>query len=132
MESNNLTRLGVHRGPDPLLVGFLLHKAPHLISFRFQAGEHHRAWLGGELDMEILGTGCKAFHPKVEEPRETDAHSPAEPIQGDALAQQLFDPLALRGRKTLVEGICSKLAAARFTLMILLPMASMTIFLAPV
>jgi len=82
--------------------------------------------------MEVIGTGCKAFHQKVQEPRETDTHGTADPTQGDALAQQLFDPLALLGCNTPVEGVRSQLAAARFTLMILLPMAGMAIFLVAV
>jgi hypothetical protein len=44
----------------------------------------------------------------------------------------LFDPLPLLGRNTPVHGISRELATARFTLMMLLPMVSMTIFLGPV
>jgi hypothetical protein len=68
----------------------------------------------------------------VQEPRETDTDGTADPAERDALVQQLFDPQALLGRNSPVEGVCGKLAAARFPLMILLPMASMTIFLVPV
>ena len=81
--------------------------------------------------MEVIGAGRKAFDHKVQEPRETDAHSTADPPEGDTLTQQLFDPQALLGRNAPVDGIRSKLAATRFTLMILLPMAGMAIFLVP-
>ena len=82
--------------------------------------------------MEILGTGRKAFHHKVQEPGETDAHGTADPAERDALAQQLFDPQALLMGNAPVEGVRGKLAAARFTLMILFPMAGMTVFLVSV
>ena len=39
MKGNNLAGGRIHSNPDPLLVGLLLHEAPHLIGFRFQAGE---------------------------------------------------------------------------------------------
>jgi hypothetical protein len=132
VESYDLTRLGIHRDPDPLLVGFLLHKAPHLIGFRFQAGYHHLSWLGGELGMQVIGTSREAFHEKVQEPRETDAPGTADPTEGEALAQQLFDPPALLGCHAPVEGIRGTLAAARFTLMVLFSMAGMAILLVSV
>ena len=81
--------------------------------------------------MQVLRTGRKAFHQKVQEPGETDAHSPAEPPEGDALAQQLFDLSALLVGNPLVHSVSRKLAAARFTLMVLLPVAGMAIFLVP-
>ena len=79
--------------------------------------------------MQVIGAGRKAFHHKVQEPRETDAHGTADPTERDALAQQLCDPPALLVRNAPVEGVRRKLAVARFTLMILFPMAGMTIFL---
>ncbi len=33
VKRNDLTALGVHGQPDPLLVGLLLHKAPHFVGF---------------------------------------------------------------------------------------------------
>jgi hypothetical protein len=82
--------------------------------------------------MQVIGTGREAFHEKVQEPRKTDAHGTADPTEGDALAQQLFDPPALLGRNAPVEGVRGKLAAARLTLMVLFPMAGMAIFLVSV
>jgi hypothetical protein len=86
VKRNDLARLGIHGDPDPLLVGLLLHEAPHLIRFRFQAGHQDFCRLGGELGMEMSGTGCKAFHQKVQEPRETHAYCPADPAERDTLA----------------------------------------------
>ena len=81
--------------------------------------------------MQVIRTGRKAFNHNVQEPRKTDAHSTADPAKRETLAQQLFDPLTLRGRNTPVRGVSRELATARFTLVILLPMAGMTIFLVP-
>jgi hypothetical protein len=132
VEGDDLARLGIHRDPDPWLVGFLLYEAPPLIGFRFQAGHHDLAGLGWALDMEVIGAGRKAFHRKVQEPCETDAHGTAAPAEREALAQQLCDPQALLVGNAPVEGVRGKLAAARFTLMILFPMAGMTVFLVSV
>jgi len=82
--------------------------------------------------MEVIGAGGKAFHQKMQEPGETDAHGTTDPAEREALAQQLFDPQALLRRNAPVEGVRGQLAAARCTLMILLPMAGMTIFLVSV
>ena len=87
--------------------------------------------MGGELRMQVIRTGRKAFNHTVQKPRQTDAHGTADPAKRETLAQQLCDPLTLRGRNTPVRGVSRELATARFTLVILLPMASMAIFLAP-
>ena len=81
--------------------------------------------------MQVIGTSRETFHQKVQQPGETHADGPADPTEGDALAQQLFDPPALLVRNAPVDGVRSKLAAARFTLMVLFPMAGMAIFLVP-
>jgi hypothetical protein len=109
VEGNDLTRCGVHRDPHPLLVGFLLHEALHLVGFRFQSGQHHGCWACWELDMEILGTGRKAFHHEVQEPRETDTHGTADPAQRDALTQQVFHHSAPLIRNEAVVGHGTKL-----------------------
>jgi len=82
--------------------------------------------------MEVIRTGRKAFHHTVQEPRETDAHRTTDTTQCDALAQQLCDPPALRGRNAAVHGGRRKLAAARFPLVMLFPMTGMSIFLVSV
>src|SRR4029450_2183606 len=51
MKRNNLARRGVHRQPNPLLVGLLLHKAPHFIGFRLKLVQQYFGWTGGELHM---------------------------------------------------------------------------------
>jgi hypothetical protein len=115
----------------PLLVRLLLHKAPHLIGFGFEPGQHHCGGTCGELDMEVIGTRSKALDHKVQEPRETDAHSPTDPTQRDAFPQQMFHSGAPLIRNEAVVGCGTKLVCARFALMILLPMAGMAIFLVP-
>ena len=52
-------------------------------------------------------------------------------MKRETFAQQLGDPLALRLGNGPVHSVYCKLAAARFALMILLPMAGMAIFLVP-
>ena len=81
--------------------------------------------------MEVFGTGRKAFHHKVQEPRETDTHGTADPAQRDALPQQVFYPRAPLIRNEAVIGRGTQLAFARFARMMLLPMAGMTMFLVP-
>jgi hypothetical protein len=83
----DLACLGIHSHPDPLLIGFRLHKAPHLIGFGFQLLNHDVCWLPRQLDVEVVGTGRKALHDKVQEPCQTDAHGTADPTERDALAQ---------------------------------------------
>jgi hypothetical protein len=119
MKRNDLAGGRIHRHPEPLFVGFVLHEAPPLIGFRLQPGQQHLSGLCGELGMQMLGTSRKAFDHKMQEPRETDTHGTADPPERETLTQQLFDPSALLGRNAPVEGIRSKLATARFTLMVL-------------
>src|SRR3712207_4258168 len=45
MKCNNLARLVVHGDPDPLLMGLLLHRPPHLFRFGFQPSEYHLRWI---------------------------------------------------------------------------------------
>ena len=82
--------------------------------------------------MQVLGTGRKAFHHKVQEPCETDSHGTANPPERETLTQQLSDLSALRLGNGPINGVSRKLAATRFTLVILLPMAGMAVFLVPV
>jgi hypothetical protein len=131
MKRNALAGGRIHGDPDPLFVRLLLYKAPHLISFGFQTGQEHRWGLCWELHMQVIRARRKAFDHKVQEPRETDAHGTADPTEGDTLAQQVFDLHALLMGNALVNSISRKLAAARFTLMILLPVTGMAVFLVP-
>ena len=131
MKRNDLAGGRIHGDPNPLFVRLLLDEAPHLIGFRFQPRHHHGERPGWGLGMQVIGTSRETFHQKVQQPGETHPNGTADPTEGDALAQQLLDPQALLGRNASVEGVCRKLAAARFTLLILLPMAGMTVFLVP-
>jgi hypothetical protein len=81
--------------------------------------------------MEVIGTGNKAFHHKVQQPGQTDTHGTADPPERNALAQQVVNHGALRFRNAMVFGRGPKLALAGFTLMILFAVAGMTIFLVP-
>jgi hypothetical protein len=81
VKSKALTRLGIHGDLEPLLVRLLRHKAPHFIVFRFHAGHHDLCGPRWELRMEVIRTGRKAFHHKVQEPRQTDAHRTAHTTQ---------------------------------------------------
>ena len=81
--------------------------------------------------MQMIGARRKAFDHKVQEPRQTDAHGTGNPTQRDALAQRVFNHGALLASDASVFSCGHKLALARFTPMILLRMAGMTIFLVP-
>src|SRR5688572_4274769 len=47
VKRDDLAGVDVHGDPNPLLVGLLLHKAPHLIGFGFQLPDDHTWWTGG-------------------------------------------------------------------------------------
>ncbi len=81
VKRNDLAGDGVHSDPDPLLVGFPLHKAPHLVGFGFQPAQHHVRWTLRQLDVQVIRTSRKALHHKVQEPREADTHGTADPTQ---------------------------------------------------
>src|SRR5918996_558376 len=82
--------------------------------------------------MQVIRTGGKAFHHKVQQPRQTDAHRPADTAERYTLTQQMCNQGALLVRNNSVFGSGNKLAVTPFTLMILFAMAGMTIFLMPV
>jgi hypothetical protein len=89
----------------------------------------HVCWIYWELDMEMIGAGCKAFDHKVQKPRETDAHGPTDPTLRDALAQQVFNHCALLIRDDVVFGTGYKLAPACLALMMLFTAVHMAVFL---
>jgi hypothetical protein len=121
-----------HVCPDPLLVGSFRHETPHLIGFGFQPSKHHVRGTRWNPDMEVIRAGSKAFHHKVQQPRETDAHGAADFAERDALTQQVFHEGAPLVRNATVFGRRDNLTFARLTLMILLTMAGMAMFLIPV
>ena len=131
VKRHNLTRCGVHGQPDPLLVGLLLHKAPHCVGFSLELVNQYWGWTGGEPHMEMSGAAGKAFHPEVQQPRQADAHRAANPAQGDALAQEVGNLRPSLGRNAKVCSAGAKLALAIFAQMMLFAMASMAIFLVP-
>lgn len=131
VKRHNLAGGRIQGKPEPLLVRFLLYKAPPLIGFGCQAGQESRSGLGGERRMHVIGACRNTCDEKVQEPRETDAHGTADPTEGDALAPQWFDPQALRGCTTPVERVRSHLTVTHCTLTTLFPMAGMAIFLRP-
>ena len=79
----------------------------------------------------MIGTGGKTFHHEVQQPRQADAHRAANPAQGDALAQQVFNLHTALGSNEAVCGASAKLVLAIFAQMILFAMAGMAIFLVP-
>ena len=79
----------------------------------------------------MSGAAGKAFHHEVQQPRQADAHRTANPAQGEALAQQVFNLRTALGRKEAVCSASAKLALAIFAQMILLAMAGMAIVLVP-
>jgi hypothetical protein len=79
--------------------------------------------------MEVIGTLRKAFHHKVQQPRETDTYRTTAPAQRDALTQQVFNQRALLLSNDVVFWAGHKLAPTRFALMMLFAGASMAIFL---
>jgi hypothetical protein len=132
VEGNNLAGFGVHGNPDPLPVGSLPYETPHLVGFGFSLVHDDLGWPSRLPHMEVIGTRRKAFHHKVQQPRETDAHGPTDPAQRDALAQQVFNQRALLIRNDMAFGAGHKLASTCFALMILFASASMAIFLVSV
>ena len=79
----------------------------------------------------MIGAAGKAFHHEVQQPRQADTHRAANPAQGEALAQQVFNLCTALGSNEAVCGASAKLALTIFAQMILFAMASMTIFLVP-
>ena len=77
----------------------------------------------------MFGIRRKAFHHKVQQPRETDSYGPTDPAQGNALAQQAFNQRALPRYNAPLAGLRDKLSWTRFALMILFTIMGMAIFL---
>jgi len=79
----------------------------------------------------MLGAAGKAFHHEVQQPRQADAHRPANPAQGEAFTQQVGDLRTALGSNEAVCSASATLALAIFAQMILFAMAGMAIFLVP-
>jgi hypothetical protein len=74
VKGNHLAALGVHGDPNPLLVGFLLHKAGHFIRFHLKLLHHHIVLTADGLDMQMIRQCLKALDQKTQEPLELDTH----------------------------------------------------------
>jgi hypothetical protein len=82
---DDLSDVDILAHPNPLRIGLLRHNAPPLIGFGCRLPDHHVCWAGWWLDMSGLGIGHKALDRTAQEPREADAHRPADPAEGNAL-----------------------------------------------
>jgi hypothetical protein len=71
----------------------------------------------------------QAFDHKVQEPRETDTHSPTEVVQRHVIMQQVLHQRALLIRDDALIGTDKQLASACLALMILLAAVSPAVFL---
>jgi hypothetical protein len=78
--------------------------------------------------MEGIGTGGKACHHTVQQPRQADAHTTTDPTQRDALTPQVGNPRTLHFRHEVLCGRGLQLALAGFTWMLLFAVAGMTVF----
>src|SRR5262245_55452665 len=87
VERNDLPCLLIHGDPHPLLVRFFRHKAPHLIGFHLQTPKDHVSWNHDRPHMQMIRQRRKASSHKAHEPSDTDAHSPANTMQRDFLAE---------------------------------------------
>jgi hypothetical protein len=54
VKGHYLTGLGVHRDPDPLLVGLLVDKAAHFIRFHRKLLNHHVTVTGDQLAAAVM------------------------------------------------------------------------------
>jgi hypothetical protein len=54
VKSNDLTAFSIHRQPYPLLVGLLLHKDGHLVSFYFKTLNHDVLVTRDRLDIQMI------------------------------------------------------------------------------
>jgi hypothetical protein len=79
----------------------------------------------GDSDVEVSGAGGNTCHRTVQEPRQSDTHSTANPTPREALAQLVFYHGALPAPDATVFGRGHNLAFARLTLVSLLRMAGM-------
>jgi hypothetical protein len=91
VKGHHLAGLGVHRDPDPLLVGFLVDEAAHFIRFHRKPLHHHITVIGNRLDMERIRQGLEALDQETQEPLEVDTHRTADAAQRYPLYQQVFD-----------------------------------------
>lgn len=88
-----------------------------------------QCWMTGDSDVEVIGAGGYTCHHPVQEPRQADTPSTANPTPRDALAQSVFYHGAPPAPNATVFDHGHKLAFARLTPMILLRRAGMATLL---
>jgi hypothetical protein len=91
MKRHHLARVCIHGDPDPLRVGFLLHKAGHFIGCHLQALDHDVACAGDWVDVKMIGQGLDALDEKPQKPLEGDPHRATNAAQGNPFPPQAFD-----------------------------------------
>ncbi len=128
MKGDELPGLGVNSDPDPLLVSLAPNETPHFIGLRAQAEQfnvtHRRA---GWRDVEIIRQRLIKFSDEGQQPAQTDIHHAADAAQRETFEQQSLDAFALVGSDPLRVG--NELSTARWALMILFAVVSVTILL---
>jgi hypothetical protein len=65
MKGNDLTCLGVHRDPNPLLVALLLHEARHFVRFDLKALNHPVLVRGDGLNVQMIRQRLNAVDEKA-------------------------------------------------------------------
>jgi hypothetical protein len=81
------------------------------------------------LDVSGLGAGRNALDHKVQSPRQTDAHRPTDPTQGNTFAQQVHNQRTPFIGNEMRFGTGHTLASTGFALMMLLPTVNMAVLL---
>jgi hypothetical protein len=91
MKRHDLTRLGIHRDPNPQLGGLLLHNAVYGIRFHLKAAHRDVVLTGGGLDVEMIGQRLNTMDQKAREPLEPNTHGTTDTRQRYSLPQPAFD-----------------------------------------
>src|SRR5262249_22928056 len=112
-ERNDLPGLLVHSEPHPLLVGLVLHEAPHLIGFHLQTPDEHLPRSRDRQHMQMIRQRCKAGGYKAHQPPDTDADGTADAMEGNLLAEQAFYEDALLFANHPLIRLENKLATTR-------------------
>jgi hypothetical protein len=129
MEGNDRARGGGHRQPKPLLVGFLLDTAAHLVRLNVQSLDDHRMGRGEGLYRQMIGQSRKTGAHKVYKPPAAHPHHTANAVEGDLLAYQAFHQGTVLGRHEALRRASHKLATTGLALIVLFAGMDMPIFL---
>jgi hypothetical protein len=85
MKRNDLAGVDIHGQPYPLLVGFLLHEARHLVGFNLQVLDHDVGMVRDRLHIQMIWQGLETGDEKTQEPFESHAHDATNATQRQAL-----------------------------------------------